>query len=117
MSEIPRAPEIVVTTDDPVVERVVRRVVEEVAPLRVVLFGSRAKGTARPDSDVDLLVVMPDGTERKKTTKHLYGRLGWADVSVDYIVTTPSVFAEHADNIGLIYPEIVRTGRDVYVAL
>lgn len=115
MSEITEPPEIVVTTDDPVVARVVRRVVEEVRPLRVVLFGSRAKGTARPNSDIDLLIVMPDGTERKETIKQLYGRLGWADVSVDYVVTTPSVFGCQADNIGLIYPEIVRTGRDVYV--
>ncbi len=50
--------EILVTTDDPVVARVVRRVVEEVQPLRVILFGSRAKGMAWPDSDVDLLVVL-----------------------------------------------------------
>lgn len=27
---------------------------------RLVLFGSRANGTAQPDSDVDLLVVLPD---------------------------------------------------------
>lgn len=114
---MPDTAEIVVTTDDPVVARVVRRVVEEVRPLRVVLFGSRAKGTARPDSDVDLMVVMPDGTERRETAKALYGRLGWADVSVDYVVTTPSAVAKHADNIGLIYPEIARTGHDVYVAL
>ena len=64
---------------------------------------------------MDLLVVVPDRTERKATLKQLYGRLGWADVSVDYVVTTPSAFAEHEDDIGLIYPEIVRTGRDVYV--
>ena len=76
---MPDTPEIVVTTDDPVVARVVRRVVEEVAPLRVVLFGSRARGTARPDSDVDLLVVVPDGTERRATAKRLYRRLGWAE--------------------------------------
>ena len=117
MTKPPDTPEIRVTTDDPVVARVVRRVVEEVRPLRVILFGSRAKGTARPDSDVDLLVVMPEGTERRKAAKTLYGRLGWPDVSVDFVVTTPSAFARHADNIGLIYPEIVRTGRDVYVDL
>ena len=31
----------------------------EPPPLRLVLFGSRARGEARPDSDIDLLVVMP----------------------------------------------------------
>ena len=115
MDHAAETPDIVVTTDDPVVARVVRRVVEEVRPLRVILFGSRAKGTAGPDSDIDLLVVMPDGTERRAMMKHLYGRLGWADVSVDYLVTTPAVFSEDATSIGLIYSEIARTGRDVYV--
>jgi uncharacterized protein len=37
----------------------VDRVVEEFAPERVILFGSHARGDATPDSDVDLLVIMP----------------------------------------------------------
>lgn len=112
---MPDTAEIAVTTDDPVVARVVGRVVEEVSPLRVVMFGSRAKGSARPDSDIDLVVVMPDGTRRRETAKALYVRVECPDVPVDYVVTTPSALAQHADDIGLIYPEIVRTGRDVYV--
>lgn len=115
MSEPADTSEIIVTTDDPVVARVVRRVVEEVRPLRVILFGSRAKGTARPDSDVDLLVVMPDGTKRRETARRLYVGVKCSDVGVDYIVTTPEAFSRHATNIGLIYPEIVRTGQNVYV--
>ena len=46
----------------------VGRIVREFDPLRVVLFGSRARGDARPDSDADLLVVvreMIDGSRRK----------------------------------------------------
>ena len=57
-----------IATDDPLVRAVVEQVVAEAAPLRVVLFGSRATGTARPDSDIDLLVVMPDGTDRRAAT-------------------------------------------------
>jgi predicted nucleotidyltransferase len=47
------------------VDRIVRRIVEAVHPLRIILFGSRARGDARPDSDLDLLVVMPEGTHRR----------------------------------------------------
>lgn len=39
------------------IQLLVQRLVERVSPQRVVLFGSRARGTARPESDVDLLVV------------------------------------------------------------
>lgn len=36
---------------------IVRRVVEVAKPQRIVMFGSAARGTMRPDSDVDLLVI------------------------------------------------------------
>ncbi len=116
MTEHNETPEIVVTTDDPVVARVVRRVVEEVHPLRVVLFGSRARGTAGPDSDVDLLVVMPDGTERKEVLNHLYRRLWDVGVPVDYLASTPEALEKAQHSISLIYPTALKTGREVYVA-
>ena len=50
----------------------VRRIVAEVQPLRVVLFGSAAIGRMGPDSDPDLLVVMPDGVHRRKTAQKIY---------------------------------------------
>ncbi len=45
----------------------VRRVVDQFQPEQVILFGSRGRGDARPDSDVDLLVVMQvEGCAREK---------------------------------------------------
>jgi predicted nucleotidyltransferase len=41
------------------IEEMVRRIVERFDPERIILFGSHARGTANPDSDIDLLVVMP----------------------------------------------------------
>ena len=41
------------------IQRVTEMLVREFRPSSVVLFGSRAQGSARPDSDVDLLVVLP----------------------------------------------------------
>ena len=98
------------------VRLVVDQVVAEVDPLRVILFGSRAKGTARLDSDIDLLVVMPEGISALPTMQRLYCSIDHAHAAVDYLVATPSVLERHAENIGLVYKEILRTGRDVYVA-
>ena len=39
-------------------------IVRQFAPERVILFGSYAYGVPTPDSDVDLLVVLPPFTER-----------------------------------------------------
>ena len=99
---------------DPLVQAVVDQIVAEARPLRVVLFGSRAAGTARPDSDIDLLVVMPDGTPRRQAMVEIGARLP-CDVGIDLLVTTPSKLAEQIVNRGLIYREVMQTGRDLYV--
>ena len=42
---------------DQLLEEVVRRILTIGSPSKIVLFGSHAKGTARPDSDLDLLII------------------------------------------------------------
>lgn len=103
-----------IDTDDALVRSLVEPVVEGVRPLRVILFGSRATGAARPDSDV---VVMPDGTDcrRMMTEASLHLPLE-RSVDIDLLVATPAVLERHRDNPGLVYRQILRTGRDVYVA-
>jgi predicted nucleotidyltransferase len=53
-----------VTRDDTVSE-VVRRLVEHYRPERIYLIGSSARGDARPDSDLDFLVVLPEDAPRE----------------------------------------------------
>lgn len=48
---------------DPILAEIVRRLIEVLHPERIYLFGSRARGDAGPDSDYDLMVVMPHLTE------------------------------------------------------
>ena len=54
-----------------IIEALVRRIADEVHPLRILLFGSAARGNMGPDSDIDLLVVMPNGTHRRRTAQRL----------------------------------------------
>ena len=97
-------------------DEMVHRIVEAVHPLRVVLFGSAARGVAGPDSDLDVLVVMPDGTHRRRTAQELYERLLGVDVAVDILVATPADLEKHKDNVGLIYRRILREGKEIYAA-
>ncbi len=48
--------------EDPALAELVRRLVEIYHPLRIYLFGSRARGDWGPDSDYDLMLVVPDET-------------------------------------------------------
>ena len=99
-----------------VVDRLVQQIVEAVHPLRIVLFGSAARGDMHPDSDLDILVVVPDGTHRRHTAQTLYRRLQGVGHPFDVVVATPSDLERHRDNPGLIYATILREGRVVYGA-
>ncbi len=104
-------PEIL--TDDPLVRDLAERIVALASPLRIILFGSRAAGTARPDSDIDLLVVMPDGTERRRAMVEIGTQLPRPGVGIDLLVATPEVLNQHRDSRGLIHQEILQTGHDL----
>jgi len=98
------------------VDELVRRVVEEVHPLRIILFGSAARGEVGPDSDIDLLVVMPEGVHRRRIAQLLYQNITGMGVPFDILVATPEDLRKHKDNIGLIYRAILKEGREVYAA-
>ena len=86
----------------------VRRIVEQFHPERIVLFGSHARGDAGPDSDVDLLVVMPVTGSKRDT--QLQVRLAIHDVHLpkDVIVVTPDQFERQRDIPGHRPPRVFR---------
>lgn len=99
--------------DEPI-RKMVRRIVRRFAPDKIILFGSHARGDAGPDSDVDLLVVMPvSGSIRQKAIE-----IGVAlhDIRVpkDVIVTTPEEFEWRKDTIGTIEWPAWHEGKVLY---
>ncbi len=102
--------------DPQIVDRLVQIVVASVRPLRIILFGSAARGEMGPDSDLDVLVVMPPGTHRRKTAQRLYRQIVGLGVPFDIVVATPEDLELHRSNPGLIYQTILREGTQVYAA-
>jgi len=98
------------------VDTLVRQIVEAVQPLKLILFGSAARGELGPSSDLDLLIVMPEGSHRRKTAQYLYRHIGGVDLPFDLVVATRQDLAEHEHNIGLIYRDVLREGKEVYAA-
>ena len=94
----------------------VQRIVTEVHPLKIILFGSAARHTAGPQSDLDLLVVMPDGTHRRHTAQRLYRNLSGIPAPFDLVVATEGDLEAHRNNPGLIYRAALQEGRIVYAA-
>ncbi len=93
----------------------VQRIVQEIAPLRIILFGSGARNNINDDSDIDLLVVMPEGTHRRKTAQLLYKNIRNISIPFDILVVTSSDLEKYKDSVGLIYREILTEGKQIYV--
>jgi uncharacterized protein len=93
---------------------VVADLVATADPLQVLLFGSVARGADGPDSDIDLLVVLPqvEGNRRHELTVKL-ARAITAPVPVDLLVTDPAEIAERGDLPGILRVAL-REGRVVY---
>lgn len=97
------------------IDRIVKRIVKQFRPEKIILFGSQARGEAGPESDVDLLVIMPvEGSvvEKRLDIQMALPRL---PISVDVFVTTPESFAWRKDLVGTIEWPATREGKVLYV--
>jgi predicted nucleotidyltransferase len=92
----------------------VRRIVSRFDPESIILFGSRARGNAGPDSDVDLLVVMPClGSKREKQIE-IRLALKSFQIPKDIVVTTPEDFQWRKEIPGTIERPAAREGKVLY---
>jgi predicted nucleotidyltransferase len=73
-------------TDEDLIEEVGRRLRAAAPGADIILFGSRAHGGARPDSDLDLLVIEPDFARRGEEYGRLRKELRGLGVSVDLVI-------------------------------
>ncbi len=96
------------------IDLLVRQIVAAVDPLRILLFGSAARGGLAAANDLDLLVVMPEGVHRRRTAQKLYRTIRDVGVAFDIIVATPGDLERHKDNIGLIYRTVLEEGKELY---
>ena len=98
------------------VNEAVRIIVDTVHPLKVILFGSAARDDMGENSDLDFLIVMPDGTHRRKAAQAIYRRIIGISLPVDIVVATQEDLAEYGDSPGLVFRQAIHEGRTVYAA-
>jgi predicted nucleotidyltransferase len=97
-----------------IIHSMTEQIVREFDPLRVVLFGSHARGDAGPQSDVDLLVVMAQMPDKRQTAIAIRRALARWPVSKDIIVTTPDEIALRGQLVGTVLRPALREGRVLY---
>ncbi len=96
---------------------IVRRIAAAYQPERIYLFGSMARGDAGPDSDYDLLVVVPDAapTERKRSIL-AWEALSGTGMAADVLVCTHSYFEARSHLRASLPGTVLREGRLLHVA-
>ena len=100
--------------DEALIREVTERIVKNFHPKRIILFGSQARGDAKPDSDMDLMVEMEtdlDFYSRIPPITEIFGFRKW---SMDLVVYTPEVVKKNIDVNGTLVELVEREGRVLY---
>ena len=96
------------------INEIIKKIVENFQPEKIILFGSHANGTATEESDLDLLVIkdsdLPARLENRKIRKLLAG----LKISVDVVVKTKEEFETYKDIIGTIVYPANKFGKVIY---
>ena len=101
---------------DKSLEEILERIIGTVRPDKIILFGSHARGTENADSDIHLVVVVSGNIHRRKTAQKIYMSLIGVGRSVDIVVLKPEDLERYKNSVGVIIPEILREGKELYVA-
>ena len=99
-------------------DRMIRTIVDEVDPEQVVLFGSRARGDARPDSDIDLLIIesqpFGDGRSSHAESVRLDRALAATPVATDLLVYSREEIERWRGSLNHVAARALREGRVLY---
>jgi len=103
-----------ITAQPACLPEVIDRITRKFHPVRIILFGSWARGEARADSDVDLLVVLPKVEHKRRATIEILRVLNGLPISKDVIVATPEEIQKRGRVVGNILRPALQEGKVIY---
>ena len=90
---------------------------EAYQPHRIYLFGSKARGDSGPDSDFDLMVVVPDDAPAaRKRSRLAYDVLRGTGTAADVLVWTRSAFESRLHLVASLPATVIREGKLLHAA-
>ena len=106
---------IEMSPDAPALSEVLRRLVAAYDPERVYLFGSVARGDAGPDSDYDLMIIVPDNAPKERRRSRLaYQAMRGTGTAADVLVWLKSNFERRAHVVASLPATVLREGKLLY---
>ena len=97
--------------NDTFISIMTERIVQDFDPLQIILFGSQARGDADRNSDIDLLVVFSELTDKRKTALDIMRALSDLPVAKDILVSTPKELERHRTRIGSVLRYAQQEGK------
>ena len=97
-------------------ERAVELIVAAAEPVKIILFGSAARGDMGEHSDLDMLVVIRPGQHRRQTAQKIYRNLVGLGFAVDLVVVTTADLKHFKNEPGMIIATALKEGRELYAA-
>lgn len=105
------------TSKDKTLEEVLRRLITAYQPECIYLFGSQARDDTGPDSDYDILVIVPDDAPPERRRSRLaYERLWGTGTAVDVLVWTKGYFESRLHLKASLAATVKREGKLLYAA-
>ena len=101
-------------TIETVLDHMVKIITEKFNPIKIILFGSYARGTSHKYSDIDLLVIMPDGIDTFHKAVDIGNSLCMSPMPKDIVVDTISDFEEARTQNGMLEKIAAREGVVLY---
>jgi len=93
---------------------IVRRIVQTAQPEKIILFGSRGRGDARPDSDIDVLVIAESDEPQYRRDAALYLAVAGLIAPIDILTYTPEEVNDWSAVPEAFLTTAIREGKVVY---
>ena len=103
-------------TADECIQIMTRRIVERFSPLKVLLFGSRARGDHRPDSDIDLIVVFSAIEHDRQLAVEIRKAVSGLVFAKDILVATPDEIKQSSALLDHVLHRAIPESRVLYDA-
>lgn len=100
--------------DKKIVDQIVKAVLEVIKADKIILFGSQARGDARPTSDYDILVIKDIIDDERMTLKKLYRKMLEIDAAVDIILKSSEGLEKSKNRLISATKEALKEGIVIY---
>ncbi len=97
-----------------IINSTIDKITEVLVPIKIILFGSAITNNFNIDSDIDFLVVVKNGTNKRKLTQKIYKNILSIGFATDIVLIDEDEFDEFKNFDGYAIKNIVETGQVIY---